>query len=190
MMSMRRIAAGALFLPWLLLPGGGVQANECARVASGSYSADRTISGPDGTQYAKVYVSGNRKREEGTMEGRPEVRITEGPGRPMIVFNPVEMVGVRIPGRMPSGGQGAKVDRADLGGGMVQLTLFAPMNGQMQQISQMTCRVDGVLVEARHIQPNQDGSIRGTITVRDSNVVPGPQPASLFAAPAGLKFLR
>jgi hypothetical protein len=187
---MRRIAATALFFPCLVLGAQGVQANECARVASGSYSADRTISGPDGTQYVKVFVSGNRKREEGTMDGRPEVRITEGPGRPLIVFNPVELVGIRVPGRMPSGGQGSRVDKADLGGGMIQLTLFAPANGQLQQISQMTCRVDGVLVEARHVQPNQDGSIRGTITIRDSNVVVGPQPASLFTAPAGLKFVR
>jgi len=179
------VAAGCA----LALSGPAI-ANECVRVAPGSYSASRSISGPDGSQQVKIYVSGGKKREEGPGQAGPEVKITSGPTSGTVVFNPESKVGVRLPAPPAQRRGDIKTSSQDRGDGTVQITILADVNGQQQQISQMTCRKDGVLVEARHTIPDEQGNSKGTLVIRDSNVVVGPQPASLFAVPNGIKFVR
>lgn len=165
-------------------------ANECLRVASGSYSADRTISGPDGSQRVRIFVSGGKKREEGPGQAGPEVKITGNPTSGTVVFNPESKAGIRLPAPPSQRRHDIKVSSQDRGDGTVVVTITADVNGQQQQISQMTCRKDGVLIEARHTIPDEQGNSKGTLMIRDSNVVVGPQPASLFATPSGIKFIR
>jgi len=173
-----------------LVLSGPALANECVRVAPGSYSADRSVSGPDGTQRVKIYVSGARKREEGPGQAGPEVKITSGPTSGTVVFNPEKKTGLRLPAPPSQRRRDIKVDSRDQGDGTVAITVTADVNGQAQQISRMTCRKDGVLIEARHTIPDEQGNSKGTLVIRDSNVVVGPQPASLFAVPGGIKFVR
>lgn len=179
------LAAGAC-----LAIAGPASANECVRVAPGSYSADRSVSGPQGSQRVKIYVSGGKRREEGPGQAGPEVKITASPTSGTVVFNPESKTGIRLPAPPSQRRRDIKVVSKDQGDGTVQLTITADVNGQPQQISQMTCRKDGVLVEARHTIPDEQGNSKGTLVIRDSNVVVGPQPASLFAVPKGVKFVR
>ncbi|WP_186420357.1 hypothetical protein [Bosea sp. CS1GBMeth4] len=165
-------------------------ANECVKVAPGSYSADRTVSGPEGSQRVKIYVSGAKKREEGPGQAGPEVKITAGPTSGTIVFNPESKAGIRLPAPPNQRRRDIKVNSQDRGDGTVTVTITADVNGEQQQISQLTCRKDGVLIEARHTIPDEQGNSKGTLVIRDSNVVVGPQPASLFAVPSGIKFVR
>jgi hypothetical protein len=181
---------GAAALASTLAFGAPALANECLRVAAGSYSADRSVSGPEGTQRVRIYVSGGKKREEGPGQAGPEVKITSGPSSGTVVFNPEKKTGLRLPAPPSQKRRDIKVDSRDLGDGTVAITVTADVNGQPQQISSMTCRKDGVLVEARHVMPDERGNPKGTLVVRDSNVVVGPQPASLFATPSGIKFAR
>jgi hypothetical protein len=173
-----------------LLPVGQAFAGECVRVAPGSYSADRSVSGPDGSQSMKVYVSGSKRREEGPGQFGPEVRIVEGTGRAVVAFNPENKIGMRLPPPPNARRKDIKVSAKDQGDGTMLLTMTADVNGQVEQISQMTCRKDGVLIEARHNLPDAQGHSKGTLVIRDSNVVVGPQPASLFQVPGGLKYAR
>ncbi|MFC5391174.1 hypothetical protein [Bosea vestrisii] len=165
-------------------------ANECVKVAPGSYSADRSISGPDASLRAKVFISGGKLREESSGQVGPEVKIMNGPGQGTVLFNPETKVGSRLPAPPHNRRRDIKVNSQDRGDGTVLVTITADVNGQQQQISQMTCRKDGVLIEARHTIPDEQGNPKGTLVIRDSNVVVGPQPASLFAVPAGIKFVR
>ena len=165
-------------------------ANECVKVAPGSYSADRSISGPNSSLRVKIFVSGGKLREESSGQVGPEVKIMNGPGQSTVLFNPETKVGSRLPAPPHNRRRDIKVSSQDRGDGTVVVTITADVNGQQQQISQMTCRKDGVLVEARHTIPDEQGNPKGTLVIRDSNVVVGPQPASLFAVPAGIKFLR
>lgn len=181
---------GPVALTCFLAFGGPALANECVRVAAGSYSADRSVSGPDGTQRVRIYVSGSKKREEGPGQAGPEVKISSSPSSGIVVFNPEKGTGLRLPAPPSQKRRDIKVDSRDQGDGTVTVSITADVNGQLQQISQMTCRKDGVLVEARHTIPDERGNPKGTLVIRDSNVVVGPQPASLFAVPSGVKFAR
>lgn len=165
-------------------------ANECIKVAPGSYSADRSISGPDASLRVKVFVSGGKLREESSGQAGPEVKIMNGPGQGVTLFNPETKVGSRLPAPPNTRRRDIKVNSQDRGDGTVVVTITADVNGQLQQISQLTCRKDGVLIEARHTIPDEQGNSKGTLVIRDSNVVVGPQPASLFAVPGGVKFVR
>lgn len=165
-------------------------ANECVKVAPGSYSADRSISGPDASLRVKVFVSGSKLREEGSGQAGPEVKIMSAPGQGTVLFNPETKVGSRLPAPPNTRRRDIKVNSQDRGDGTVVVTITADVNGQQQQISQMTCRKDGVLIEARHTIPDEQGNPKGTLVIRDSNVVVGAQPASLFAVPSGVKFVR
>ncbi|HEV2509104.1 hypothetical protein [Bosea sp. (in: a-proteobacteria)] len=165
-------------------------ANECLKVAPGSYSADRSISGPDASLRVKVFVSGGKLREESSGQAGPEVKIMSAPGRGVVLFNPETKVGSRLPAPPNTRRRDIKVNSQDRGDGTVLVTITADVNGQPQQISQLTCRKDGVLIEARHTIPDEQGNSKGTLVIRDSNVVVGPQPASLFAVPGGVKFVR
>ncbi len=165
-------------------------ANECIKVAPGSYSADRSISGPDASLRVKVFVSGGKLREEGSGQAGPEVKIMNGPGQGTVLFNPETKVGSRLPAPPNKRRGDIKVSSQDRGDGTVVVTITADVNGQQKQISQMTCRKDGVLIEARHTIPDEQGNSKGTLVIRDSNVAVGPQPASLFAVPGGIKFVR
>lgn len=181
---------GAAALAGTLAFSSPVLANECLRVAPGAYSADRSVSGPDGTQRVKIYVSGGKKREEGPGQAGPEVKISSGPSSGIVVFNPEKKTGLRLPAPPSQKRRDIKVDSRDRGDGTVAITVTADVNGQPQQISSMICRKDGVLVEARHTIPDERGNPKGTLVIRDSNVAVGPQPASLFAVPNGIKFAR
>lgn len=165
-------------------------ANECFKIAPGSYSADRSISGPEASLRVKIFVSGGKLREEGSGQAGPEVKIMSAPGQGVTLFNPETKVGSRLPAPPRNHRRDIKVNSQDRGDGTVLVTITADVNGQQQQISQMTCRKDGVLIEARHTMPDEQGNSKGTLVIRDSNVVVGPQPASLFAVPAGIKFVR
>jgi len=189
-MTTRHIPAFSVMLALCGAFAPAAVANECSKVAPGSYSAERSVSGPDGTQRAKVYVSGSKKREEGPGQRGPEVKITTSPTSGTVVFAPENKTGLRLPAPPNQRRRDIKVNSQDRGDGTVVVTITADVNGQQQQISQMTCRKDGVLVEARHTIPDERGNAKGTLVIRDSNVVVGPQPASLFAVPAGIKFIR
>ncbi|MGX1787893.1 hypothetical protein ACWIGM_14175 [Bosea sp. NPDC055332] len=179
----------ALALAWLALLAPAA-ANECVRVAPGSYSATRSFSGPDGSHQTKIFVSGGKRREEGPSQAGPEVKITASPTSGTAVFNPETQVGIRLPPPPSARRKDIKATTQDRGDGTVVVIITADVNGQQQQISQVTCRKDGVLVEARHTIPDEQGNSKGTLVIRDSNVVVGPQPASLFAVPGGIKFVR
>lgn len=168
--------------------GGSALANECRSVASASYSATRTISGPRGGETMKIYVSGDRQREESDRGGKQEVRITSGRGAPIIVFIPADNVGIRIP-PPPRGKAAPGVRKQKQADGSTLLTMQIDLNGTPQTISEVVCRADGVLIEARHREMTASGP-GGVTTVRDSGVVVGPQPAALFKVPAGVQFKR
>lgn len=180
-------AAFAVCAGLVALPACG---NECVKVAPASYSADRSISGPAASLKSKVYVSGGKLREESSGQAGPEIKIMSAPGRGIVLFNPETKVGSHLPAPPSQRRRDIKVDSRDRGDGTIVVTITADVNGQPQQISQMTCRKDGVLIEARHTIPDEQGNSKSTLVIRDSNIVVGPQPASLFATPNGIKFVR
>lgn len=172
-------------LPVLLLAAPAL-ARECAMVRSASYAATRSVSTPAGSASAKIYVSGRNIREEIGEGAAMEVRITAGSG-PQIVFNPQAGVGARLPSaagvaRRAKGS--IRVEKTTQGDGTVLVRTLGLADGKWEAVAEVTCRADGVLVQGRFKAP--DG---GSVTIRDSNVVVGPQPASLFAAPKNIRFV-
>ncbi len=175
----------AATLPVLLLVAPAL-ARECAMVRPASYSATRSVDTPAGSASAKIYVSGRNIREEIGEGAAMEVRITAGAG-PQIVFNPQAGVGTRLPSaagvaRRAKGS--IRVEKQPQGDGTVIVRTLGLADGKWEDVAEVACRADGVLIRGSFRAP--DG---GRVTIRDSNVVVGPQPASLFVAPKNIKFV-
>jgi hypothetical protein len=171
----------------LVLAGTAAAANECREFGGPSYSATRTADILGKTITSKVYVSGDREREEMTDGGKTIIRIREPKG--MTAFDETSKSGIFIPApAMPKKSEkdpNTRVEK-EKRGDTHAITIQRKKGEGWVDVVGVVCRSDGVLVERTF--PVVDKGKHGQGVVRHTNIQLEPIGPERFEVPADVKI--
>ncbi|MCF6322580.1 MAG: hypothetical protein L3J32_12545 [Rhizobiaceae bacterium] len=169
----------------LVLPVNSAIASECVKYGKPSYSANRTVKIGPKVIRSKVFVSGNKLREEIKRGNGTEVRIITGSS--MILFDPVGKTGVKFKSRKPPKRPGElRLAEKKIGKNIEISYLFKAKNGDWVPDVRTLCTSSGIPLKRQFVVVIGKKVIRATMS--QSNIRPGAQSASLFKAPSDVKL--
>ena len=163
---------------------------ECLRFGRISYTADRTVQIAGQTIQSKVYVTPDAEREELTMNGRAEIRLTVG--RSQTTFNLENNTGIARslppPKHAPKSGMRSREESG--GGGTALIVEAADETGTWHEIGRNTCRPDGAVLGTTFTitMPGSSDIVTGQMT--QSILSTGPLDPGLFRVPPEVKIKR
>jgi hypothetical protein len=186
MMKMNGVSKMVIGLS-LALAGSAAAANECREFGSPSYSATRTADILGKTITSKVYVSGDREREEMTDGGKTIIRIREPKG--MTAFDEISKSGIFIPApamtKKSEKDPNTRIEKEKRGDTHAVIIQRKKGEGWIDVVS-VVCRPDGVLVERTFPIAAKDKEGRGV--VRHTNITIEQQSPDLFKVPADVSI--
>lgn len=178
-------------LPWLaplLWPGLAMADPRCARFGQPSYTATRVTSwGATPPVTAQVFQAGPKLRLETPAPGEARLVTLLTPGlHAVFVTNASPPVALRMPQppALPSPRERQEAQR----GGILVIQELSGEGGQWHEVARHLCRRDGVLLEARQLQPGPDGPM--ILETRQSGIRMIRADPALFQLPAGFRLIE
>ena len=155
---------------------------ECG-ASTPEYTARRAISVPGGSLSAKVYVAGDRIREESTPGGRKIVTIRLLGAGKTVTWDEDTKTGsqIALPARSGGAGETKIIEEPARGGGKVRRAQVQ-QDGKWLDVSVTNCGANNVMTRQTFTSVSPTGAqIKGTVT--QSAIKVGPVDPSLFAPP-------
>lgn len=174
----------------ILLPGTALADPRCARFGQPGYTATRTTTlGQAAPAVAQVVVAGPMLRVEsaGPANGRLVTLITPEL-QAMFATTASPAVAIRLPRPAAPPPTEQRERTEPLPGRTWLVTEWRGASGQWHEVARSLCRRDGVLLEARQLQPGPQGL--AMLETRHSAIrTMTPDPA-LFRLPAGFRLIE
>lgn len=179
-------------LPWiavlLLWPAAAWADPRCARFGQPGYTATRVTSwGQAPPVTAQIFQAGPKLRLETPAPGDARLVTLMTPGlNAVFATNASPPVALRMP---PPPAPTARRERQEAQrNGILLIQEVQGESGQWHEVARALCRRDGVLLEARQLQPGPQGPI--ILETRQSGIrIATPDPA-LFRLPAGFRLIE
>lgn len=180
-----RSLAGLVLLLW---PGLAWADPRCARWGQPSYTATRVTSwGAAPPVTAQMFQAGPRLRLETPAPGEARLVTLMTPGlNAVFATNAVPPVALRMPPppASPPGRERQEAQRA----GILLIQEMQGEGGQWHEVARHLCRRDGVLLEARQLQPGPEGPV--VVETRQSGIRMIAADPALFQVPAGFRLIE
>lgn len=175
-------------LALLLCPGLAWADPRCARFGQPSYTATRVTSwGAVPPVTAQVFQAGPKLRLETPAPGEARLVTLFTPGlNAVFATNAAPPVALRMP-PPPAPPQGRERQEAQRAGILI-IQEVRGESGQWHEVARHLCRRDGVLLEARQLQPGPDGPM--ILETRQSGIRMIAADPALFALPAGFRLIE
>ena len=181
-----------LILVALGLPGAAMADPRCARFGQPSYSAMRaTVVETAPPVTTRVFLSGPSLRLEtpAPRDGRMVTLIT--PGLSAIFLTTASPpVAMRMPAPLSTAMPAVTRRERDIPSraGITLITEWRTADGQWLEVARSLCRRDGVLLEARHLQPREGGAV--IVETRQSDIRVAALDGALFRLPDGFLLME
>jgi hypothetical protein len=170
--------------------GQALALGECSRFGNVSYTADRTVQISGQKIQSKVYATPQAEREELTMNGRAEIRLSVGTTE--TTYNLENNTGISrtlpTPKRPPKGT--LRTREEDAGGAKVLVVEALDEKGTWHEIGRTTCRADGAVLATTFTVtlPGSSEIVTGQMT--QNITVTAPLDPNLFKVPSQVKIER
>lgn len=168
------------------------EANLCKEFGLPSYTATRTITFPDKTITAKVFVSGDRFREEIPEGSRTIIRM--GDMVKSYTYDEVSKRGIVVPapalqkGEMPDKNDpNTRVSRTKTDTEQT-VTIEKKKGEDWALVLKVVCRLDGVLLEQVFSVPMKDKEVMATL--KQTDIVQGPIAEDVFKIPNHITLIE
>lgn len=178
----------ALALSLLLWPASAWADPRCARFGQPSYTATRITSwGSAPPVTAQMFQSGPKLRLETPAPGDARLVTLMTPGlHAVFATNATPPVALRMP---PPPAPTARRERQEvLRAGVLLIQEMQGESGQWHEVARHLCRRDGVLLEARQLQPGPTGPM--ILETRQSGIRMISADPALFQVPAGFRLIE
>lgn len=172
----------------LLWPGLAMADPRCARFGQPSYTATRVTSwGSAPPVTAQVFQSGPKLRLETPAPGEARLVTLMTPGlNAVFTTNAAPPVALRMP---PAPTPTARRERQEVQrAGILLIQEMQGESGRWHEVARHLCRRDGVLLEARQLQPGPDGPM--ILETRQSGIRMIAADPALFQVPAGFRLIE
>jgi hypothetical protein len=170
--------------------GRALALGECARFGNASYTADRTVQISGQTIRSRVYVTPQAEREELTINGRPEIRLSIG--MTQTIYNLENNTGISrtlpAPTRPPK--DTFRTREEDAGGTKLLVVEAVDGKGLWHEVGRTTCRADGAVLATTFTitLPGSSEIVTGHMT--QNITASGPLDPNLFKVPPQVKIER
>jgi hypothetical protein len=168
--------------------GQALALGECSRFGNVSYTADRTVRISGQTIHSKVYATPQAEREELTMNGRPEIRLSLG--RTQTIYNLENNIGISRTLPAPKRPPKNTLRTREEGAGNTKILVVEAIDekGIWHEVGRTTCRSDGAVLATTFTitLPGSSEIVMGHMT--QDIIATGPLDPNLFKVPPQVKI--